>query len=77
MITESDVRAAIKKAVRGYDVERLGIDQDFYEAGLDSLDHASILLNLQESHGLIIADEDIDQAKTIRGILEYGPEPGA
>jgi acyl carrier protein len=71
MITEADVRRAIAKAIRGYNAESLGIDQNFYEAGIDSLDHAAILLNLQEVHDLVVPDDAIPRASSIRGILEY------
>jgi acyl carrier protein len=73
MITESDVRKAISQSIQGFDVESLGLDQNFYEAGMDSLDHMTILLKLQETYNLVVPDDALDQVANIRGILEFQP----
>jgi acyl carrier protein len=71
MITEQDVRDAIGKAVDGFDLSALSAGDDFFDAGLDSLDHATVLLGIQEDCGLTIPDEAVDQCRSINGILEY------
>ncbi len=70
-MTDTDIRNAIRKAVPRFDVDTLAADKDFAEAGLDSLDHATILLNLLEAHNFVVPDEDVFQCVSIRGILEY------
>ena len=47
MISEKNIRNAIQTSVMGFDVENLKNDEDFIDAGMDSLDHLSILLNLK------------------------------
>ncbi len=71
MLTVQDVRNAIAKSVVKFDVASLDLDTEFTDAGLDSLDHATILLTLQEVHNLRVPDHDIDQCTSIRTILEY------
>ena len=72
MISEKDIRNAIQTSVMGFDVEKLKNDEDFVDAGMDSLDHLSILLNLEESYEVKkIPDEDVDLCGSINGILDY------
>jgi acyl carrier protein len=70
-LTETDIRNAIEKTVVGIDASAIGIAEDFYGAGIDSLDHASILLELQEKNGLVVPDEDLSKCRSIEGILHY------
>lgn len=71
MITEQAIRDAISKSVDDFDASGLGADDDFFDAGLDSLDHATVLLGIQEECGLTIPDETVEQCRSINGILEY------
>lgn len=71
MITDQDVRNAIAQAVDNFDPSGMGADEDFFDAGLDSLDHASILLALQENHDLTIPDEAVDDCRSINAILAF------
>ena len=70
-LTEQDVRSVIAKAVANFDAGQLGRDTLFDDAGIDSLDHLSVLLALKESFGLTVPDEDVDRCRSIAGILEY------
>jgi acyl carrier protein len=72
MITREDIHTAIKKNVLAFDLGRLESDDaNFFDVGLDSLDHASILLTLEEDHGLRIPDEDAGDMVTVTAILDY------
>jgi acyl carrier protein len=71
VLTEKDVRKAIRSAAPQFDVESLAEGESFLSAGLDSLDHAMILLRLYERHGLNVPDEDVMQCTSIEGIIEY------
>ena len=70
-VTEADIRNAIQKTVVGIDAKAIDVTTDFYAAGIDSLDHASILLELQESRGLVVPDDQLAQCRSIQGILNY------
>lgn len=70
-MTEADIRKAIEACVSDFDPSALRVDEDFLEAGLDSLDHADILMALQDAHGLRVPDEDLEFCRSIQGILEY------
>jgi acyl carrier protein len=71
MLTEKNIRDAITKSVAGFDVATLDADMDFADGGIDSLDHDSLLLQLQEDHNLVVPDEDVDKCTTINSTLEY------
>ncbi|HTT98570.1 MAG TPA: phosphopantetheine-binding protein [Rhizomicrobium sp.] len=70
MITEQDVRKAIAKARDNFDADALPIDADFGDAGLDSLDQASVLLELQEATGIEFP-EDASNLNSIEAVLHY------
>lgn len=76
MITEQNIRDAISGAVEEFDADAIGTADDFFEVGLDSLDHATILLAIQEEFGLTIPDEAIDECRSIDGILAYAAKAG-
>ena len=69
---EAAVRRAIREAVDRPMVASLEADTDFYEVGLDSLDHAQILMRIEEVHGLVVADTDFDLCRSISAIVAYG-----
>lgn len=70
MITEQDVRTAIARARENFDAQALPIDADFGDAGLDSLDHASLLLELHEATGVEFP-EDAAELNSIQAVLQF------
>jgi len=56
-------------------VDSLSESKSFLAGGLDSLDHAMILLRLQERCGLEVPDEDVEACCSIRAILDYAAKP--
>jgi acyl carrier protein len=70
-LTDDDVRKAIAKTVLNVDAGSLDRNVSFHDLGIDSLDHSSILLELQEVHGLNVPDADLEHCMSIRGIVEY------
>jgi len=73
MITEQQVRDAIAHVRENYDSQALPVEADFAEAGLDSLDHASMLLNLQETTGTVFSD-DASDLNSIQAILDFAQQ---
>ena len=69
MITSKDLKEIISIEIKGFDISNLTEDENFFDAGIDSLDHMNILLSIQEIHGINIPDEDVDQCSSISGIL--------
>ena len=49
----------------------MAADAKFEDVGIDSLDHASLLLALQERYSLNIPDEDLEKTSSIADILAY------
>lgn len=70
MISEQDIRGAIARARENFDANALPADADFGDAGLDSLDQASVLLELHEATGIEFP-EDASELNSIRAILSY------
>lgn len=72
MISDIDIKNVIADTIMGFDVSAMDNDQDFSNLGLDSLDHLTILLALEETFEMTkIPDEDIDKCRSISGILDY------
>ena len=76
MLTAQKIRDVISGAVEDFDAGTIRPSDDFFEAGLDSLDHATILLSIQEEYGLTIPDDAIDDCRSIEGILAYESKVG-
>ena len=74
MVTEKQLRGVIAEIVPTIDAASLPADAAFTNNGIDSLDHAAILLALQERHGLVVPDEDLSQTTSIADILVYAAE---
>lgn len=70
-LTDADIREAIRKTVLNVDAASIAADSDFYDVGIDSLDHSSILLELQERHNLSVPDDQLAACRSIQGILKY------
>ena len=46
-------------------------EKSFFDLGLDSLDHAAILLQVEDEFGVKIPDEDVDDLITVKGLSLY------
>jgi acyl carrier protein len=71
MITADDIRVLIQDNVMGVDAMALGEDDNFKQAGIDSLDQINVLLAIEEKHGYQIPDEDVKLCQSIRSTLDY------
>ena len=77
MLTEADVRKALKETIKSDKVDTWSADYDFRKEGaLDSLDHVTFILNLTENHGLTVRDEDIEGLTSIRAVLDFAARSG-
>lgn len=74
MISEGDVRAALRQVLKTEAVERWPVDFDFQDGAMDSLDLATFALLLDERHGVHIPDERLPELRTIRAVLEIARE---
>jgi len=71
MLTIEQVRKIIAGAVPTVDAFALSPDAVFEDVGMDSLDHASILLALQEQYGLDVSDEIAAEMTSISAIVAH------
>jgi len=71
MLTEKDVRQALRETVKSDVVDSWNADYNFLEGDLDSLDHVTFALFLDESYGLKIRDEELPALNTIQAVLDF------
>ncbi len=74
MLTEEELRKIITDKVTGIDADTIPVETVFSDVGIDSLDHAVILLAMDEEYGLKVPDDDVDQCNSIKNILQYAKE---
>lgn len=70
-MTEAELRGLIEDQAPGIDAQSIPADTRFVDAGLDSLDHVTLLLAVEEQFGVTIPDEDVDKCGSIAEILQY------
>ncbi len=61
----------ISEVVEGFDGNALKADSLFLDAGLDSLDLASVLLEVQEEFGVIVPDGEEDKYDTLAKLVAF------
>lgn len=71
MLTEQQLRAIVAEAKEDIDATALPLDALFSDSGFDSLDQASILLGIQEHHGIVIPAEAENDMVSMQAILDY------
>lgn len=71
MVTEQELRDLISEQAPEVDAVALGLEESFSDAGMDSLDHVTILLTLEERFGLEVPDEHVEECSSIAGILRF------
>ncbi|TAJ97412.1 MAG: acyl carrier protein [Reyranella sp.] len=74
-VTEQGVREIIAGVVERVCTDDLQASEDFYDFGFDSLDHAQILMRIEEVFGVLIAEDDLDDCRSIEAIIEYAARP--
>jgi acyl carrier protein len=70
-IGPDDVRAIIQNARTKVNVERLANADNLRDAGADSLDMMTIVLDVSEKAGIEVPDEDVEELSSIDEIVAY------
>ncbi len=73
MSTQESVISIIVDVVNGIEIDESRGDakQSFDELDIDSLDVAGIFLGIQETLGVTVPDDDIDELDTVEKIVSY------
>ena len=71
MSIEADIRSIITEVVEGFDGTQLRLDTDFMDSGMDSLDLASVLLEVQEKYDVAIPAGEEDKYDTLGKLVDY------
>lgn len=67
---EKTIREMLAEIKDGLDYDNMSVDREFDEAGLDSLDIASLLLAIQDHYDVTIGDEEVDGLNTVGKIVD-------
>ena len=71
MLNSEEIKAIISEEIKGFDISNLDENKNFQDAGIDSLDHISILFSIQEKYSIDIPDEAVNQCSSISGIISF------
>lgn len=71
MISEDDIRSALSRAIGTSSPEKWAIDYNFLESEVDSLDHATFLLALEEDFEIFVPEENVADLDTIKSVLAF------
>lgn len=70
-VCEKDVLELIENAGVAADIEKIRSGETLADAGIDSLDLATVLLALEENYNIKIPDEDVEQLDTLAKMVGY------
>jgi acyl carrier protein len=71
LIREDDIRSALSRAIGTSSPDKWAIDYNFLESEVDSLDHATFLLALEEDFELHVPEENVADLDTIKSVLTF------
>lgn len=71
MSIEQDIRTIITNAVVGFDNNLMKNDSLFIDVGLDSLDLATVLLEVQEKFGAELPEGQEDDFDTLGKLISF------
>ena len=70
-LSDADVRAVLKQVLKNDAPDAWAPDYNFLDGDIDSLDHATLALLLEEKFGLKISDEELRGLSTIAKIQAF------
>ena len=71
MVDLAQIKAIIVEAVPSIEKDKITNEASFASLNIDSLDHMSIILSLQEQTNIQIPDEDIEKLTSAQNIADY------
>lgn len=71
MLTEQQIKDAMKKSGVSADIDGLAADDIFTDNGLDSLDLFNLFVELEKVTGKEVPDDDVENLNSINDILKY------
>lgn len=71
IISEDKILELIQSSCLTIDSKKLKADDSLIKAGFDSMDKASLILEIEEKYNLSIPDIDFDKLDSINSIVSY------
>lgn len=69
-MTEAEIRGILKIIAPTIDWDAVGVDDDLGSAGLDSLDKASVIMDLETAAGVKIDDTRYEELATVTDLMK-------
>jgi len=66
---EEKIKKIVESVVMGFDASKLGPGDNFKEAGIDSLDIFSIIMEVQNEFGVQVSDDEAEECNSIGAII--------
>jgi acyl carrier protein len=70
-VNENEVRTSLARVLNSKAPLSWDVSYRFLGDAMDSLDQAAFVLDLQETKGLVVPDEDLDRLDSIANVLTY------
>ena len=70
-MSENEVRTLLARVLNSKAPQSWDVDYRFLGDAMDSLDQAAFVLDLQETKGIVVPDEDLHRLDTIANVLAY------
>lgn len=71
MTIESKIRELMTENIEGFDGSQIVADAKFYDSGIDSLDFATLLLEVQEEFDVVLNESDEDKYDSLKSLVAY------
>jgi acyl carrier protein len=70
-MSEADLRDLVSSVIKSDAPKQWDLEYNFMDGEVDSLDHVSIIMALQEKTGIAIDDGDMDSLNSLSLIMNY------
>jgi acyl carrier protein len=71
LINEQDIRTILCDAIGTSEPDKWPVNFNFLDNDIDSLDHATFLLSLEEKYEIIVPEESVAELSSIQSVLIY------
>ena len=70
-ISFESILTILQRSAEDVQFDQIKMDTSLKKSGLDSMDKASLMLDIEETFDIAISDLDFDKLDTIGSIIEY------
>jgi acyl carrier protein len=71
MTNENEIFVKLRNACVDVDTSNMSVNSSFRKSGLDSMDIAMLMLDIEETYGIKIPSSDISSLDSVATIVDY------